>query len=143
MSADLPTKLRRTIPALSGEVVRYGLTGAVVALTYLGGAYLLASAGLPVYAAIAISYPTAVVLHFVAQRSFVFRGNQFQLSMRQQLVRYVGVGSAQLVLTYGGTAVLVSLGVDQFAAFLATTVIATAALFLTLRRGVFHAGKAP
>jgi putative flippase GtrA len=126
-------------PRLVGQAARYAVTGATVAGFYVGGTLALSHLGMPMAAAIAIAYTCAVSLHFALQRTFVFRGAQFGLSVREQALRYLVIGVVQYSVTAGATESLPDLvGVSPEVAYLLATVTFSAAGFLVLRSQVFH-----
>jgi putative flippase GtrA len=123
---------------------RYAVAGAVVALVYVGGTLLLSGpVGLPIQAAIPIAYVVAVALHFVLQRTFVFRHDgDFALSVHEQVVRYVLIAATQYPATAALTALLPELtGVSDQVAYLITVALISLTFFFVLRGGVFHPEK--
>jgi putative flippase GtrA len=55
-------------------MIRYGISGAVVACFYLGAPIALSTAfDWPLQAIIPVAYVLAAMLHFTLQRTFVFR----------------------------------------------------------------------
>lgn len=121
------------------QTVRYVLVGGVTAVTYLGLTLLLSGLGTPLLLAVVISYILAVSLHFVLQRSFVFRSASFALPVHDQVRRYVVVGVVQLILTSITTSVLPSaLDVSPEAVYVGTVVAMALITFTLLRLHVFH-----
>jgi putative flippase GtrA len=126
---------------LAGPTLRYGMTGATVAGVYLAIPLILGAAlGVAIQVAIPIAYVLAVSLHFTLQRRFVFRHvDEFALSTRQQITRYVAIGAIQYPTTAVATALLPGvLGVSDRVTFVGTTVAISVTFFLILRGHVFH-----
>jgi putative flippase GtrA len=130
--------------SLTGQMVRYAMVGGTVALTYIGVTLLLSGpAGLPILAAVAIGYVTAVCLHFTLQRAFVFRHHRdvtgFALPFREQIKRYIVLGSIQYGLNVAALLVLPALvGVSKQVVYLGTVVALSLASFTILRTRTFH-----
>ena len=94
---------------LAGPLVRYGIAGAHGrrASTWRCRSCSTACSGVPIEVAIPIAYVLAVTLHFNLQRHFVFRHvDEFALSTRQQIGRYVVIGAIQYPITALATALL-------------------------------------
>src|SRR5207245_11121038 len=91
-----------------GQGVRFVIAGCVVGLVYLGTTTGLADVvGLPFQAALAIGFWIALAVHFTLQRLFVWRhAEQFALSVRHQVARYLLAAGAQYGLTAASTALL-------------------------------------
>ena len=126
---------------LTGPLIRYGIAGGCVALVYLGVPLLLHDlAGLPIEVAIPIAYALALTLHFNLQRHFVFRHiDEFALSTRQQIGRYVVMAAIQYPTTALGTAFLPGwIHVSSDAAFVIITLTISLTAFLLLRGHIFH-----
>jgi putative flippase GtrA len=126
---------------LAGPSVRYVIAGGTVAGVYLAIPLALNGAfGVPIQVAIPIAYVLAVSLHFMLQRHFVFgHVDEFALSTRQQVGRYVVMGSIQYPTTALATAILPAmLGVSERVAFVGITVVISVTFFLVLRGHVFH-----
>jgi putative flippase GtrA len=126
---------------LAGPTLRYVVAGSTVAAVYLAIPLVLNGvAGLPIQVAIPIAYVLAVSLHFTLQRTFVFRHvDAFALTPRQQIARYVAIGSVQYPTTALATALLPgALGVSERVVFVCTTVVISLTFFLILRGHVFH-----
>jgi putative flippase GtrA len=123
-------------------MIRYGISGAVVACLYLGGPIAVNAAfDWPLQAMIPVAYVLAAMLHFTLQRIFVFRHiEQFALSTRTQAARFVSVGAVQYPTTALGTLLLPAiLGVPDRVAFLAISMTFSLCFFLFIRSRVFHA----
>ncbi len=130
----------------AGPLVRYGMAGATVGVIYLAVPLVLnGPAGLPIAIAIAIAYVMAVTLHFNLQRHFVFRHvDEFALSARQQVGRYLVIGAIQYPTTALATALLPrALGVSPRLVFVVVTLVMSITFFLLLRGHVFHPDGAP
>lgn len=126
---------------LAASTLRYGIAGATVAGVYLAIPLVLNGvAGVPIQVAIPIAYVLAVSLHFTLQRLFVFRHvDEFALAPRQQVARYLLIGSIQYPTTALATALLPgALGVSERVVFVATTLAMSLTFFLILRGHVFH-----
>ena len=134
--------LRRVLgPGATGQAARYAIAGATVATMYVGATLLLSGpAGAPIQVAIPVAYFTAVSLHFVLQRFFVFASaNAFALAVHHQIGRYVVIGASQYVLTAASTALLPpALGLSEQVVYVGTVVVISATTFLFLRTRVFH-----
>jgi putative flippase GtrA len=120
---------------------RYAVAGAIVAMVYVGGTLLLSGpVGLPIQAAIPIAYAVAVALHFLLQRTFVFRHDgEFALSVREQIIRYLLIAATQYPATAALTALLPALfGMSDQVAYLITVALISLTSFFVLRWGVFH-----
>ena len=131
---------------LTGSGVRYGISGLAVAAVYLGVPVVLSgSAGVPIELVIPIAYVLAISLHFTLQRHFVFRHiTGFALSRRQQVARYVLIGSVQYPTTAIATALLPGLlGLSSRATYVVTSLTMSLIFFLVLRVRVFHASIEP
>lgn len=134
--------LRRVLaPGASGQAVRYVIAGATVAAVYIGATLLLSGpAGAPIQAAIPVAYVTAVSLHFVLQRFFVFGdAKAFALAVHHQVGRYVAIGAVQYALTAASTALLPpALGLSEQVVYAGTVAAISAMTFIFLRTRVFH-----
>jgi putative flippase GtrA len=132
--------------ALARPEGRYLVTGATVALVYIGLTLLLSAvAGLPMPVSVAVAYFIAVVVHFTMQRRFVFgHVESFALAVHHQIGRYIVVGGAQYLVMLGATEVLAPrVGVSGQVAFLVCAALLALLGFLTLREGVFHPHPEP
>jgi putative flippase GtrA len=126
---------------LTGPLIRYGIVGGCVALVYLGVPLLLHDVvGISIEVAIPIAYVLALTLHFNLQRHFVFRHiDEFALSTRQQIGRYVMIAAVQYPTTALATAFLPGLlHISSDAAFLIISLSISLTAFLMLRGHVFH-----
>jgi putative flippase GtrA len=127
---------------LAGPSLRYAMAGGTVAAVYLAIPLgLNGGFGVAIQVAIPIAYVLAVSLHFMLQRHFVFRHvDEFALSARQQIGRYLMIGAIQYPATALATALLPgALGVSERVTFVGITVLISVAFFLILRGHVFHA----
>lgn len=126
---------------ITASGVRYAIAGTIVAGVYVGIPIALnGGAGVPLEAVIPIAYLTAVILHFNLQRRFVFRHvDEFALSRRDQILRYVMAGVIQYPTTAIATALLPELfGISPRATFVVVTLTVSLIFFLVLRRHIFH-----
>jgi putative flippase GtrA len=126
---------------LAGPLVRYGAAGATVAAVYLAVPLVLNGLiGVPLEVAILLAYVLAVTLHFNLQRRFVFRHvEEFALSVRQQIGRYLVIGAIQYPTTALATAFLPGLlGLSQRVVFVLVTLVMSVTFFLLLHGQVFH-----
>jgi putative flippase GtrA len=122
-------------------MLRYGISGAVVAAVYLGMPIVVSDAfGWPLQAMIPVALVVATTLQFTLQRIFVFRHvDEFALSVRAQVMFYVIVGSIQYPAIALGTFLLPRLfGISDRVAFVATSLAFSLFFFLFIRRRVFH-----
>lgn len=137
--------LRRLTDARSGligEGFRFGLAGLVVAGVYLTVTTLLANvAGLEFQLALAIGFSTAIAVHFILQRTFVWAHREtYALALRAQFARYALMSGAQY-----GTAVLATsflpsaLHLSTTVVYVGWTLCGSGVSFLVLGRGIFHA----
>jgi putative flippase GtrA len=124
------------------STIRYGISGAIVALVYLGLPVALnAGAGVPIQVAIPLAYVTAVTLQFNLQRHFVFRHvPEFALTRRAQVGRYLMIGAVQYPATAIATALLPALlGLSARVTFVGVALTMSLIVFLILRAHIFHA----
>jgi putative flippase GtrA len=131
---------------LVDQLGRYALAGAVVAGIYVLGTLVLDSfAGLPIQAAILIAYVTAVSLHFVLQRTFVFHDrSEFALGVGAQIRSYVVIGAIQYAFTFASTTWLPGLlGISAQLVYLGCVGVISLATFSALRSRVFHEADKP
>ena len=121
-----------------------GIAGSIVARVYLSIPVALNSgAGVPVEVAIPIGYLIAVTLQFNLQRRFVFRHiEEFELSRRGQIGRYVVMGLIQYPITAVATIVLAHvLGIPQRVTFVVVAIATALCVFLVLQTHVFHPNR--
>jgi putative flippase GtrA len=141
-AANVRGVLRQALsPEARGQLVRYGIAGATVAVVYIGLTLLLSGpVGLPIQAAIPIAYVTAITVHFTLQRWFVFHdAGAFALVMHHQVGRYLAIGLVQYATTAAATAVLPSvLGLPEKVVYVAAVGVLSVGSFVLLRTSVFH-----
>jgi len=126
---------------LTASLVRYGISGLVVAAVYLSIPLVLNTiAAVPVEVSIPVAYVAAATVHFNLQRRFVFRHvARFALSTRQQIGRYLGMAAVQYPVTAVLTAVLPPvLGISQRVAFVGVALAWSLCVFVLLRTRIFH-----
>jgi putative flippase GtrA len=136
------TELMTPEGGLPGQGVRFALTGATVAVVYLGVTTVLAAVlGLPFQAALAIGFATALVVHFTLQRAFVWiHHTEFALSLLHQAGRYLISAAVQYGVTVASTTLLPPvLGLPTEIVYLATVATLMGANFFVFRYGIFHA----
>jgi putative flippase GtrA len=137
----LAEHLRSPRSGLTGQLVRFALTGGLVTVLYLTVTTVLSQlVGLPFQVALAIGFVSALLLHFTLQRLFVWiHEDGFALPLRHQVGRYLLMAGAQYGGTAAATAVLPgALGVPTELVYLATMAVATTAGFLIMRFVIFH-----
>jgi putative flippase GtrA len=126
---------------LTGQTLRYAIGGSFTTAVYVGMTLSLSGPlNAPIQAAIPIAYATALVLHFLIQRRFVFRREEgFALERHHQLRRYLTTAAIQYTLAALSTAVLPGvLGLHEQIVYVATALTLAAITFLVLRTHVFH-----
>lgn len=142
MSATRSGDRRSALAALfTGETLRYAIGGSFTTVVYVGMTLALSGpVGAPIQVAIPCSYATALVLHFLLQRRFVFRREDgFTLEPQHQLRRYLTTAGVQYGLAAASTAVLPGvLGVHEQIVYAVTALTLAAGTFLILRAHVFH-----
>jgi putative flippase GtrA len=143
MSATRPAL--RTIFGPSGlvnaEMLRYVVGGSFTTVWYVGLTLTLSGpVDVPIQLAIPVSYGTALMLHFLLQRRFVFRREEgFALGRGRQLRRYLSTAFIQYSLAAVCTATLPSLLHARERLVYAVTALTLAGFtFLILRAHVFH-----
>jgi putative flippase GtrA len=143
MSATRPAL--RSILGPSGlvnaEMLRYVVGGSFTTVWYVGLTLTLSGPiDVPIQLAIPVSYVTALMLHFLLQRRFVFRREAgFALGRARQLRRYLTTAFIQYSLAAICTATLPSLLHARERLVYAVTALTLAAFtFLILRAHVFH-----
>lgn len=125
-------------------MIRYGISGTLVAAFYLGTPIAVSDAlRWPLQAMIPVAFVLAATLQFTLQRIFVFRHvDGFALSAREQALRFVIVGAVQYPITALGTFLLPKLfGVPDRIAFIMLSLAFSLFFFLFIRRRVFHASE--
>jgi putative flippase GtrA len=121
--------------------LRFALSGGAVAIYYLTATTVLANVvGLPFQLALVIGYSTAICLHFLLQRFFVWvREDDYALAAHRQLGRYLLIVGIQYGITVASTAFLPSaLGVPTEAVYLVTAALLAMTNFLVMGSRVFH-----
>ncbi len=129
----------------SPRVVRFALTGGVVAALYVSVMTLLVLAGMPAQVALPIAYAVAIALHFTLNRRFVFVSQHgYAHALSAQGRRYLAVAFASYALTAIALAVLPgALDAPRLLVYYVTAVTLSLGSFLLLRRWVFVGGAAP
>lgn len=123
------------------QLLRFGLTGALVFGIYTGGTLLLSGPlGLPIVLAIGLALLVAIAVNFTMQRHFVFLDRAtFALPPRTQLARYTLVTACNYALT---SLIVVTvpdaLGVSQQLVFVITALVFSLVGFLVVRGWIFH-----
>jgi putative flippase GtrA len=129
---------------VTGQVIRFIITGGLVALVYIATTSLLAEVlGIPFEAALAIGFVVAIATHFTLQRLFVWAHDDgYALQLRHQVMRYLLVAGAQYGTTALATATLPhALDVSTEVVYVTTAVLLAAVNFLVFRSSVFHPGE--
>jgi putative flippase GtrA len=128
------------VDSLAGHLVRYGISGVVVASLYIGATLLLSGpVGLPIALAIAIAIVLALTTHFILQRHFVFREEDFALSAGAQVRRYAVMGAVQWAVASLATSVLPDLlDLSEQVVYVAVTAVTSLVIFVVLRKRIFH-----
>jgi len=135
---DRPSLLRSL---LTWSTLRYAISGSFTTLTYIALTLLVSGPlDVPIQIAIPLSYASALVLHFLLQRHFVFPTEEgFALARGAQLRRYVAAVVVQYGVTATSTAILPRvLGVPERDVYVVTVLTLAVIAFLTLRSLVFH-----
>jgi len=123
------------------QLVRFGLTGAIVFGIYTGGTLLLSGPlGLPIVLAIGIAFTVALMVNFTMQRHFVFFDHDtFALGARTQFIRYLIAAACNYALTsLIVTTVPGALGVSQQLVFVVTALVMSLVGFTVVRWWIFH-----
>ena len=126
--------------ALLAQGGRFAAVGAFITVLYLCVTTAVRLTGASWWLAIAVGYAVATTTHFVLHRTVVFRREEgFQLSLGQQLPRFVAVVVCQYAVTALAMEYLPgSLGLPEMLVFLAVAATVTVASFLLLRSKLFH-----
>ena len=126
-------RVDRTLLAQGG---RFAAVGAFITVLYLAVTTTARLSGAPWWLAIAIGYVVATSTHFVLHRTVVFRREEgFQLTLRQQLPRFIAVVVCQYAVT---TLAVTLLPGPQYVVFFGVAACVTVASFLLLRTKLFH-----
>ena len=121
--------------SLRSEGGRFVLAGAFITVLYLAVVTGLRLLDAPWPLAIGAGYVIATSTHFVLHRNFVFAREQgFQLTLAQQLPRFIGVVVVQYVVTTTAMTILPG----TLPVFFAVAACVTVASFLVLRTRLFH-----
>ncbi len=124
-----------------GQGVRFVIAGGIVTVVYLTITIALAALfSVPFQIALVTGFAAGIAVHFTLQRFFVWVHHEdFSLSLRRQLARYLIVASVQYASTAVATFFLPSLlGLPVTAVYLIWTVSVTLANFIILRHRIFH-----
>jgi putative flippase GtrA len=122
-------------------VSKFALTGLVVGATHLGLVSVLVLAGMPIQAALALSFVVALALHFTLNRQWVFAPDSgYALHFSRQGLRYLFAAG----LSYAGTSISVAilpdvLGIPELAVFFLAAGAMACISFAILHLWVFHA----
>ena len=120
---------------------RFVAVGAFITVLYLAIVTVMRTAlGAPWPVAIAVGYVIAPATHFLLHRHLVFkREDGFQLSVAQQLPRFVAVVVCQYAFTAAAMAVLPDLlGLPSLLVFFGIAAFVTVVSFVVLRARLFH-----
>jgi putative flippase GtrA len=126
-----------------GQLVRFALSGSVVAVVYVSVTTVLHDIfAVRFQIALAIGFVAGVALHFTLQRVFVWRHDeQFALAAHRQAVRYLSVCASQYGVTALATSQLPGLvGLPVEIVYLSTMLALAAFNFIVFRGRVFHPG---
>jgi putative flippase GtrA len=126
-------RVDRTLLAQGG---RFAAVGAFITVLYLAVTTAARLAGAPWWLAIAIGYVIATSTHFVLHRTVVFQREEgFQLTLGQQLPRFIAVVICQYAVT---TLAVTLLPGPEYVVFFAVAACVTVASFVLLRTKLFH-----
>jgi putative flippase GtrA len=127
------------------RIVRFAVSGGVVAALYVSVMTVLVLAETPAQVALPIAYALAVALHFTLNRHFVFVSQHgYAHALSAQGRRYLAVAFASYALTAVSLAVLPSaLDAPRLLIYYVTAATLSLASFLLLRRWVFVSAAAP
>ncbi len=126
---------------LAGQLVRFGLSGSIVAVVYVSVTTLLHTVfGVPFQIALAIGFSVGVIVHFTLQRVFVWRHHEdFALAVHHQALRYLCVCASQYAVTAASTYWLPDLlGLPVEVVYIATMIALAVFNFIVFRGRVFH-----
>lgn len=127
---------------ITGQGLRFILSGGFVALVYTGTTLLLSDVvGVPFEAALVTGYTVGLATHFTLQRLFVWsHAEGFALPLQHQVWRYLLLAAAQYGATAAATGTLPhALGVPTEAVYLTAVAVLAVTNFLFFRTRVFHA----
>lgn len=127
------------------RIVRFAVTGGVVAALYVTAMTVLVLAGTPAQVALPIAYALAIALHFTLNRHFVFVSQHgYAHALSAQGRRYLVVAFASYALTAISLAVLPrALDAPRLLVYYVTAATLSLGSFLLLRRWVFASGALP
>ncbi len=122
--------------SVASEGTRFVLVGAFITVLYLTVTTVMRTVvEAPWWLAIAVGYVIATSTHFVLHRRVTFRRPEgFQLSVGQQLPRFVAIVVVQYAVTATAMAILPSSVITFFCVAAVVTVVS----FLVLRTRLFH-----
>jgi putative flippase GtrA len=123
------------------QLVRFGVTGALVFGVYTGGTLLLSGPlGIPIVVAIGISLIVAIAVNFTLQRHFVFADHdEFALGTRHQFSRYTLIALCNYLLTsLIVTFVPKATGASEQVVFVVTALVMSLVTFTVVRGWIFH-----
>jgi putative flippase GtrA len=126
---------------LLGQLLRFALSGGIVAVVYVSITTLLHEAfAVPFQIALAIGFSVGVALHFTLQRVFVWRhDDSFALAVHHQAIRYLCVCGSQYGVTAVSSAVLPALvGLPVEVVYIATMLAIAVFNFIVFRGRIFH-----
>jgi putative flippase GtrA len=124
-------------------VSKFALTGLIVGATHLGLVTLMVLGGVPIQAALAISFVIALTMHFTLNRQWVFTHDAgYALRLSRQGLRYLLTAG----LSYAGTSIAVAvlpdlLGIPELAAFFLAAGVMACVTFTMLHLWVFQAAQ--
>jgi putative flippase GtrA len=134
-----------SLPSLSRETLaqggRFVAVGAFITVLYVSVTTVMRTVlDAPWALAIAVGYVVATSTHFVLHRRVVFASERgFQLSLAQQLPRFVAVVVCQYAVTATAMAVVPGLlGLPSLLVFFGVAAVVTVASFAILRTRLFH-----
>lgn len=124
------------------ELVRFGLAGLVSLLVDVGALVALVNLGvLPLAANTAVAFAVGALVNFALTRQWVFVAAANGVSPAGDLVRYVLLVCADLVLTAVAVPVLVRAGLDYRLAKLVASGLVAAVNYSALPGWVFSTGQ--
>jgi putative flippase GtrA len=127
------------------RIVRFAISGGVVAALYVSAMTGLVLAGIPAQVALPIAYALAIALHFTLNRRFVFVSQHgYTHALSAQGRRYLVVAFASYALTAASLAIFPSaLDAPRLAVYYVTAATLSLGSFMLLRRWVFVSSAAP
>jgi putative flippase GtrA len=123
------------------RIVRFVMSGGIVALLSVSVMTGLVLAGMPSQAALPVAYALGLSVHFSLNRSFVFSSHAgYALALSAQGRRYLTIALTSYGLTALSLAVIPSaVDAPQLAVYYVTAAVLAITNFLLLRRWVFAA----